>query len=426
MNARHAPMTVSNLVLRVLAGRQNGAEYRLMSGLSVTIGHSFNHDVVLRGPDTQGLSLELMLTDLVAQLKVVSGQVQLLGRPMTAGDSAQLPAFVPVSFGETCFAIGDAQSERWSEAAAIFEAPVAATQNPEAISDEAAAALTPAPVPRTKSVDNAIQHFASHFQPAISALALDRRWPLYAGVAALLLLIAAISGPVGQFIESNNTSPAAIETKLARAGFKDVKAIDSGSGKIILRGLLRNDAELSRLRIFASDKLDGIEINVRTLDELAAAATGILSGQSVDAEAKPARGNSLLISSEYLPRDRQDELIAMIKKDIPQISNVYFQIVGERGDKDLQYFFSSGEYGLASFIDGDPAYIKTADGTRWFKGAVLPTGHNITDIGSGRVQFERNGRIEELTIFPEGAKGSAETPVTGNISTTVEQSKERT
>jgi type III secretion protein D len=422
MNARHAPMTVSNLVLRVLAGRQNGAEYRLMSGLTVTIGHSFNHDVVLRGPDTQGLSLELMLTDMVAQLKVVSGHVQLLGRPMTAGDSAQLPAFVPVSFGETCFAIGDAQSERWGEATAIFEAPVAAVQNLETAPDEAPLA----PIARTKSVDNAIQHFASHFQPAISTLALERRWPLYAGIAAFLLLIAALSAPIGQFIENNNTSPAAIETKLARAGFKDVKAIDNGSGKIILRGLLRNDAELSRLRMFAADKLDGIEINVRTLDELAAAATGILSGQSVDAEAKPARGNSLLISSEYLPRDRQDELIAMIKKDIPQISNVNFQIVGERGDKDLQYFFSSGEYGLASFIDGDPAYIKTADGTRWFKGAVLPTGHNITDIGSGRVQFERNGRIEELTIFPEGAKGSAETPVTGNISTTVEQSKERT
>jgi type III secretion protein D len=419
MNARHAPMTTSNLVLRVIGGRQKGAEYRLMSGLTVSIGHSFNHDVVLRGPDTQGLSLELHLSDTVAQIKVVAGQVQLLGRPMVAGDSAQLPAFVPVNIGDSSFAIGDAASDRWDEATAIFEAPVA---TPPVVDVAEIAPISPA---RTKAMDNALQHFATRFQPALSAVALERRWPLYAGIAALLLLIAALSGPLGQFIDNNNNSPAAVQTKLDRAGFTGVKVVDNGTDKIMISGLLRNDTELARLRIFASEKLDGIDVNVRTLDELAAAATGILSGQSVDAEAKPARGNSLLVSSEYLPKDRQDELIAMIKKDIPQIGNVNFVIVGERGDKDLQYFFSSGDYGLASFIDGDPAYIKTADGTRWFQGAVLPTGHNITGIGSGRVQFERNGRIEELTIFPEGNKAVGETPVSGELNTNTEQSKER-
>ncbi len=421
MNARHAPMTVSNLVLRVIGGRQKGAEYRLMSGLTVTIGHSFNHDVVLRGPETQGLSLELQLSDMVAQIKVVAGQVQLLGRPMVAGDSAQLPAFVPVNIGESSFAIGDAQSDRWDEATAIFEAPVAATP----VFDVAVETAPTLPA-RTRAVDNAVQHFATHFQPAISALALERRWPLYAGIAALLLLIAALSGPLGQFIDSNTNSPAAIQTKLARAGFKGVKVVDNGTDKIMLSGLLRNDTELARLRTFAADTLDGIEVNVRTLDELAAAATGILTGQNVDAEAKPARGNSLVISSEYLPKDKQDELIAMIKKDIPQIGNVNFRIEGERGDKDLQYFFSSGQYGLASFVDGDPAFIKTADGTLWFKGSTMPTGHEITAIGGGRVQFERNGRIEELTMFPAGDAATGETPVSGELNNSTEQSKERT
>lgn len=408
MNARHAPLSVSNLVLRVLGGRQKGADYRLASGLKVTIGHSFNHDVVLRSPDTKDLSLELHLTDMVAQLRVVAGTVQLLGRPLGAGEQAQLPAFVPVTIGETSFAIGDAQSERWTEAMAISEAPVA-------VAEVFAEPSVPSEAPtRVKTMDNAIQHFSSRFEPVKSAVAFDQRWPLYAGLAALLLLVAAISGPIGQFIEMSNNGPAAIDEKLARAGFKGVKAIDKGSDKIIVAGLLRSDADLARLRNFAAEKLDGVEINVRTMEELAEAATGVLAGQDVDAVAKPARGNAVLINSEYLPKDRQDELIAMIKKDIPQLGNVIFKIEPGRGDRDLQYFFSSGDFGLASFVDGDPAYIKTADGTRWFKGAVMPTGHNITAMGNGRIQFERNGQIEELNIIPDGDAGSAPIETNGS------------
>jgi type III secretion protein D len=419
MNARHAPLSVSQLVLRVLAGRQKGADYRLSSGLSVTIGHSFNHDVVLRGTDTKDVSLELHLTDMVAQLHVIAGEVQLLGRPLAAGDHAQLPAFVPVSCGETSFAIGDAHSDRWEEATAISEAPVFATP---LISDPA---IVPEQPSRIKSMDNAVQHFATQFEPVIGAFAFHRRWPLYAGVAALLLLVAALSGPIGQFIEFNNNGPAAIDQKLMRAGFKGVRAIDKGSDKIIITGLLRNDNDLARLRVFAAEKLDGVDINVRTMDELAAAATGVLSGQDVDAEATPARGNALIINSEYLPKDRQDELITMIKNDIPQIGNVIFKIEQGRGDRDLQFFFSNGDFGLASFVDGDPAYIKTADGTRWFKGAVLPTGHNITAIGSGRIQFERNGQIEEINIIPDGEAASAPA-VSSKLSDKNSLTKERT
>jgi type III secretion protein D len=419
MNARHAPLTVSNLVLRVLSGRQKGADYRLSSGLTVTIGHSFNHDVVLRGSDTKDLSLELHLSETVAQLRVVSGQVQLLGRPLAAGEQAQLPAFVPVTAGETSFAIGDAHSERWEEATAISEAPVATAPLPTE------PVLVSEQTNRVKSMDNAVQHFATQFEPVAKAVAFERRWPLYAGIAAVLLLVAALSGPIGQFVEFNNNGPAAIEQKLARAGFKGVRAVDKGSDKIILSGLLRNDKELARLRAFAAEKLDGVEVNVRTMDELAAAATGVLSGQGIDAEAKPARGNAVLINSEYLPKDRQDELIAMIKKDIPQIGNVIFRIESGRGDRDLQYFFSSGDFGLASFVDGDPAYIKTADGTRWFKGAVLPTGHNITAMGGGRIQFERNGQIEELNIIPEG-EAPSDPANTSTVSVDNTVTKERT
>ncbi len=88
-----------------------------------------------------------------------------------------------------------------------------------------------------------------------------------------------------------------------------------------------------------------------------------------------------------------------------------------RGDRDLQYFFSGSEYGLATFVDGNPGYITTMDGTRWFAGAQVPTGHKIITIGNGRVSFERDGRVEELILGPETPPARPRPTVTGVRST---------
>ena len=51
---------------------------------------------------------------------------------------------------------------------------------------------------------------------------------------------------------------------------------------------------------------------------------------------------------------------------------------------------------IASVVPGDPAYLVTADGARYFVGAMLPTGHRITRIDGQHVTLERGG--EESTL----------------------------
>ena len=53
---------------------------------------------------------------------------------------------------------------------------------------------------------------------------------------------------------------------------------------------------------------------------------------------------------------------------------------------------------VAAIVPGDPAYVVTADGTRYFTGAVLPTGHRIQAIQANLVQLERDGQISQLTF----------------------------
>lgn len=385
MNAPFLSVAAGTPVLRVLSGRLRGAEHRLHPGKFVRIGHGFDHDIVLRDATTRGLSIELHLGEEMANVRVVAGQIGLLGRPIAAGEQVALPAYVPMMLGGFAVAIGDPASERWEESTRL-SSMIAPAGEAQEVAPPLRAALG--------------ERVATRLYPMRGALALDRQWPLYAALAAMLLLLVALAGPAAKWVSHQLHDEAADQAMLAAAGFGDLTITDGPAGPVI-RGIVKDDAALARLRLVVAQRMGTATLDVDTMDGLAAAATDLLRAQGIDGEAVPRRGNALLVTAEFLPADRQAELVKLIKEDVPGVSRILFAADPARGDRDLQYFFSGSEYGLATFVDGNPGYITTADGTRWFPGAQVPTGHRIVTIGNGRASFERNGQIEELVLGPQ-------------------------
>jgi type III secretion system YscD/HrpQ family protein len=381
MNAPFASLMVGNMVLRVLSGRLSGAEHRLHAGKFVRVGHGFDHDIVLRDPSTRGVSIELHLGDDVANVRVVAGQVALLGRPVGPGEQVALPAFVPMMVGAFAVAVGDPGSDRWEEATRLSSSITPVTEAQDVASPRAAIG----------------ERVATRLYPMRDALAIQRRWPGYALVAALFLLLVALAGPATQWVSNQLHDRGTDKAMLTAAGFGDLSIVDGPSGPVI-HGIVKDDAALARLRMLVAERIRSATLDVETMDGLAASATDLLRAQGVDAQAVPRRGHALLVNAEFLPGDRQAELAKLIKQDVPGVEQVYFATDNARGDRDLQYFFSGSEFGLATFVDGDPGYITTADGTRWFAGSQVPTGHRIVAIGNGRATFERDGRIEKLIL----------------------------
>jgi type III secretion protein D len=53
---------------------------------------------------------------------------------------------------------------------------------------------------------------------------------------------------------------------------------------------------------------------------------------------------------------------------------------------------------IASLVPGEPGYLVTADGSRYFVGAMLPSGHRVTAIAQQRVTLERDGQSQTLNF----------------------------
>lgn len=372
---------ITALKLRVLNNRLAGAEHRLHIGKNIRVGHSFENDVVLRGKNTAGLSLELHVGPDVTVLRMLTGSTEVLGRQLVAGEEMPLPSYLPVQLGEFAFAVGADDQLRWREAENI-----AVTLEQRQLMETA--------LPRAELSERV----ATRLDPVRTRFPIPGSKILLAIGAAITLFLATVGAVLG-YSNMQANDPDNMKRTMAAAGFTgmDVKP-DPASENMVISGVLKDDKEVASLQALVDQNFPGALVEVETTDALALAATDILKAQKVDAEAKTMRRGAINVTSEFLPADKQAELSAMLRKELPHLKSVQFTMDASRGPNDLQYFFNNTEYGAAAFVSGDPSYIATADGTKWFSGGILPTGHKIVRVEPKALILERNGRIETLVM----------------------------
>ena len=373
------------LTLRVLSGRSQGAEHRLPEGRRLAIGHSFENDIVLRDRSTRGCALWLVTASARPTLRVQAGSVQVLGRDIGVGEEIRLEPYLPVRIGDLYFAVGADDETRWSEAG-------------QTIAEEQSEAALPAEVAECPPTDLA-ERIELRSRPARARVSRSKIGPrMMALGGAALLCIAAGSHFGARLTGEYSQSPQTVRSDLAAAGFAGLSVEQSESGQVAIAGYLRDEAQLGRLRRWAGANHPAALVKVETASAAAAAASELLTAQNVEGDVRVTGNDSLEIEAAFLPRDRQTELTGLLRRDLPGLGAIRFTQRPGAGEADLAYFFNAPGYGAASFVAGDPGYIVTEDGTRWFAGAALPTGHRIVEIGEGSLTVERDGLRDILVM----------------------------
>ncbi|WP_336970723.1 hypothetical protein [Sphingobium aromaticiconvertens] len=368
---------VSRRVLRILSGRLEGKEFPLDGRDRLCVGHGLANDVVLRGAGTREGTIELRLMGDRATMRVIEGRAELLGRALEAGEDAQLPAYLPFCFGEYLIAHGERGSARWRDANDI-------ARTPRGVPGEE----LPAPRLSDRLFDIARTGYGR----------IDRHTlRLALGLGCGGLLVAAAAQPVGQMMLSSRANAREMTTELRQSGFPAVSVAGDDEGSLAVKGAVSDEEELARLRALVAQRDADATVDVQTGTALAAEATDILQAQGIAARVAPSAPAALVVNAGYMPANRQDQVRALLHKDLPVVRKVAFRIDDALGANPLQAFFAQSGAGLATVV-ANPAHIVTADGSHWFPGATLPTGHRLVSVSAGAVVFEKDGRAEQITL----------------------------
>lgn len=366
---------LSRQELRILSGRLAGKAFPLDGRAKLQIGHNLANDVVLRGAETRDCTVELALDGDAATLGVVSGRIELLGRTLEAGEQVILPPYLPFRLGEYLVAHGARLSARWADAAAGTGQSVTEGEW-----------QAPGPLDQWRS-------------RARGWLARVDRGMLRgaAAVGCLGLLIAALAQPLGQIVQGGAPDANGLRQQLRQAGFTGVSVAQTTDGTLAVTGVVRDQEEMNRLGALVAQRDPDALVDAQTGAALASAATDVLQAQGVAARIAPGAPGTLVATAGYIPADRQDQLRTILRRDMPTVRQLSFRIDDGLSASPLQTFFTRSGAGLATVV-GSPAHIVTADGSHWFPGAVLPTGHRLVSVTPTAVVFEKDGRAEQIRL----------------------------
>jgi type III secretion protein D len=145
---------------------------------------------------------------------------------------------------------------------------------------------------------------------------------------------------------------------------------------------------------------------------LAAAVQEVFRAQHVAARTVSEGHGQVTVHTQEADNPRLQQIASRARQDVPGLRSLDVRNVPPAPVSDLShepsYPAPDPAKRIAAIVPGDAAYIVTADGSRYFEGAVMPSGQRIAAIRAGEVQLERDelaaSRTSSSPTTPFGAK----------------------
>jgi type III secretion protein D len=376
------------LELRVLEGRQRGASLPLAAAGVLRVGSDWRNDVVLRdaAPEAQA---ELSLVSGQLTLKAVQGHIRVGPATVAPGESLALETYTAIDVGGARIAVGELGDARW---APLFQ-PQPATADADT-----------APQPPRASAE------ASGDDTTASA---RRSWPkrlvvgggaLAAASLSMLALAFAVApaapGPAQQAHRLQAVLHGAGLTALSvQAQAQGTHAGAAGAGgELVVSGYLDTHAQ----RVRAEQLLAAEGLPARTAfwvnEQLMAAVQDVYRVNGVTADVQAAGPGTVQVVTQVADTDQLQRIEATARRDIAGLVRLEARNAPPpRTPSPIPQIDDPGKR-ISSVVGGEMPYLVTQDGSRYFAGALLPTGHRVIAIDANTVQLEREGQHSRLSF----------------------------
>jgi len=160
----------------------------------------------------------------------------------------------------------------------------------------------------------------------------------------------------------------------------------------VLIGRVGDRSELLGLEQFVSSQAIDVGIEVVDGQSIRSQVEDLFRINGVIASAQFDDDGMLWVQTAISDTEQLEALRNAVSNDMPRLTN--WDISNTPPESPFENLDPGKR--VAMVVSDDPAFVLTADQTRYFIGSLLPTGHKITEIDSGRVIIEKNGEKSEL------------------------------
>lgn len=376
------------LEVRVLEGELRGARTVVDAAYTVKAGQTLQSDVVLRSEELGGRTLSFRAHGHGVLVHVRGGDALVGQHRFEDGQKFLFPLYRPLKLGEMVIAFGQPGNASWLQLASAQDEglahegddPLAAAQY---VGFDAQAAHA---VAMGQSQDRPVAHRWS-------------KWLAMAGSAVAAVSMGAWA--LAYAVAPNGPTPEqqlqAAQSDLRHAGLSGLNvALQDGGGALLVSGYLDKTAQRAQAEQLMARRTLPAQYKVWVNEDLVVAVRDVFRVQGVQAEIKALGPGAMLAETHLADLARIDTVKTVARRDVPGLTAIEVHNVAPPPVPEPVPVIDDPGKRVASIVPGNPAYVVTADGTRYFQGALLPTGHRIVAVKTGEVLLERGGQSMAL------------------------------
>ncbi len=374
--------------LRVLEGEQRGARAEIPLARSFEIGGIGTPcEVQLRDPLIGMARVRIVLRGAGgARVEVLDGEVLLNGASLSLGAHADWPLYTPLQIGATVLAIGEPDSAQW--------------QLPMLAAEPVAPPADSVPAPDAELMASLDADDEAH-DDAPRRRGLER----WLSIGGSVLAVAAVALLVFSMLLNPGAPPRVdlqqrtAQLLLTQPEFQPLHVEAGVNGVPVVRGYLDSSERVQRLRrVLADAGLGQVRIEVWSGEQLTAAVTDVFRVQGITAEASADAVGQVTVRTQESDAGKLARAAAVARRDVAGLAGLVLQNHPPAPPPDNTPVADDPGKRVASIVPGESPYVVTADGTRYFVGGLLPTGHRIEAIDAHRVQLAKDGQRSELSF----------------------------
>jgi len=365
------------LELRVFEGPQGGARAPLSAGVPCVLaaGHdgSDGADIVLREDKLPPARVRVCAELTQATIEVLAGEVLLGSEVLRSGAQANWSQHVPLKIGSSVVAFGRACIDDWkagTPAAGLLESPAASGSE----------SRTTAPA---KSLPRRAEFWLACMGAGVLVVC--------AGALAMARVVAA---PV----QPQVNEAVSLVQALRGSEFAALEVGRTADGRMALRGRLAALSQRAKLDAWLAARPASAPLVVEvTVDEaLAREVTEVFRVNGVAVQAEVAGPGRVVARAVERDADKLARAEEVVRRDVRGLEQMTVRNTAKPLPPPPPPVNDDPGKRIASLVPGETAYLVTADGARYFIGALLPTGHRITRIEQASVTLERDGQLATL------------------------------
>ncbi len=375
----------------VTSGINAGAEYTIREGDTVTLGASIDSDIVVHSSSVEQWLASIENRSGVLFLTVIEGTI--------LRDGELLEAAVPVQIDErNIFVVGDTEFRGAYERNLILSGKLGKihqSPNEDSKSSSRIGPLVPGPGPLNPGqLRKGIDEKRNSVRSGVKYLLLG--FSILCVAVGTLSAIYALTGSVIMVNAAPGPSYSAFEEKIEALDLDTFNFARDGD-KYLITGMVDTREQKNQLLGIASETDTVVTLDLQVNDELIESIEDIYRVNGIKAKAQVLEPGRVRVNTKTNDVDKLDLVELSATQDIPSLQQL--EVINEppgtimepakpvRQDPDKR---------VTLIAAGTNAYIMTQDQSRYFVGALLPSGHLVESIENGIVIVSRGGMKETL------------------------------